>query len=176
MRQGRRISVDSESGKGIDPMARDRWKGQSGSTTLGDACAARVRLIVWCNSCGHRAEPDMAAEVAQHGVGMPLLDWARLLGCAQCGAAEADFLVASSHRPLGSDAELGANPHWLSNQERMMLEQLVCGASNKHIARELNISESTVRIHLSALLRKLGVRNRIEAAVWTIQNLQVASR
>jgi DNA-binding CsgD family transcriptional regulator len=162
------------SGKGIDLMAKDRWKEQSGSTTLGYALAARVRLIVWCKSCGHRAEPDVAAEVAQHGIGMPLLDWVRLRRCAQCGAAGADFLVASSNRPLGSDAELGDNPHWLSNQERMMLEQLVCGASNKHIARELNISESTVRIHLSALLRKLGVSNRIEAAVWTIQNLQVA--
>jgi hypothetical protein len=32
--------------------------------TLGNAAAARVRLIVWCKACGHRAEPD-PAEIAQ---------------------------------------------------------------------------------------------------------------
>jgi hypothetical protein len=35
--------------------------------TLGGARAAKVRLIVWCKACGHRAEPDIAEQVAQHG-------------------------------------------------------------------------------------------------------------
>src|SRR5439155_23332759 len=37
--------------------------------TLGQALAAHVRLIVWCKSCNHRAEPDIATQVAQHGAG-----------------------------------------------------------------------------------------------------------
>ena len=36
---------------------------------------------MWCKSCNHRAEPDVAIQVAQHGSGMPVPDWARLLRC-----------------------------------------------------------------------------------------------
>ena len=39
------------------------------------------------------------------------------------------------------------------------------GLSNKEIARELKIAEATTKIHMAALLRVLGVRNRTEAAV-----------
>src|SRR5204863_6872023 len=38
-------------------MATSRGKGQSEPLTLGQALAARVRLIVWCRSCDHRASP-----------------------------------------------------------------------------------------------------------------------
>jgi hypothetical protein len=38
------------------------------------------------------------------------------------------------------------------------------------IARELNISEATVKVHLKALLRKLNARNRTQAAIWTMEN------
>jgi DNA-binding NarL/FixJ family response regulator len=43
------------------------------------------------------------------------------------------------------------------------------GASNKAIARTLNISESTVKLHISAVLRKYGVRNRTQLAVYSRQ-------
>jgi hypothetical protein len=35
--------------------------------TLGNAAAARVRLIVWCKACGHRAEPDPAEIAKRYG-------------------------------------------------------------------------------------------------------------
>jgi two-component system nitrate/nitrite response regulator NarL len=54
----------------------------------------------------------------------------------------------------------------LSNREQMILLQLTQGASNKHIARELKISEATVKTHVKALLHKISVRNRTQAAVW----------
>jgi hypothetical protein len=44
--------------------------------TLGQALAAKVRLVVWCKSCGHQAEPDVAIQVAHHGATMPVPDWA----------------------------------------------------------------------------------------------------
>lgn len=47
----------------------------------------------WCNGRDHRAEPDVGVQVAQHGSGMPVPDWARLLRCMQCGARDADFVV-----------------------------------------------------------------------------------
>jgi hypothetical protein len=65
---------------------------ESEPLNLGQAAAAQVRLIVWCKSRNHRAEPDVAIQVAQHGVGMTVIDWARLLRCTECGARDADFV------------------------------------------------------------------------------------
>ena len=53
----------------------------------------------------------------------------------------------------------------LSPQQARVLPLVVAGFSNKEIARELNIREGTVKIHLAAAFGKLGVRNRTEAAV-----------
>ena len=47
---------------------------------------------------GHRAEPDVSVQVAQHGAGMPVPDWARLLRCTECGARDADFVVSGAAR------------------------------------------------------------------------------
>jgi hypothetical protein len=66
--------------------------------TLGGARAAKVRLIVWCKACGHRAEPDIAEQVAQHGAGMTVLDWAARLVCTRCGERSADFVVSGALR------------------------------------------------------------------------------
>jgi len=54
----------------------------------------------------------------------------------------------------------------LSNREQMILMQLMQGASNKDIARELDIAESTVKVHVKSLLRKIRVANRTQAATW----------
>jgi hypothetical protein len=51
--------------------------------TLGQAFAAKIRLIVWCKSCLHRCEPDTAEVVEQHGAAMTVMVWARRLRCAQ---------------------------------------------------------------------------------------------
>jgi hypothetical protein len=40
------------------------------------------------------------------------------------------------------------------------------GKSNKVIARELGLSEATVKVHIKNVMRKLGVANRTEAAIW----------
>lgn len=57
----------------------------------------------------------------------------------------------------------------ISPRERTILEMLTHGASNKHIARELNIAEATVKVHVKSLLRKIGVTNRTQAAIWEIR-------
>jgi len=44
--------------------------------------------------------------------------------------------------------------------------------SNKLIARELDIMESTVKVHIRNLLKKLKFRSRVEAAVWAVANPQ----
>jgi two-component system nitrate/nitrite response regulator NarL len=55
-----------------------------------------------------------------------------------------------------------------SQRERQILCQLARGSSNKEIARLFSITESTVKVHLKALLRKIGARNRTQAAIWAV--------
>jgi two-component system, NarL family, nitrate/nitrite response regulator NarL len=55
-----------------------------------------------------------------------------------------------------------------SQRERQILCQLARGNSNKEIARVFCITESTVKVHLKALLRKIGARNRTQVAIWAV--------
>jgi two-component system nitrate/nitrite response regulator NarL len=59
----------------------------------------------------------------------------------------------------------------LSPREQEMLSHLLSGHSNKLIARELGITEATVKVHLKSVLRKIRVQNRTQAAIWTLSNL-----
>ncbi|ETX28231.1 response regulator [Roseivivax isoporae] len=53
----------------------------------------------------------------------------------------------------------------LSNRERQVLDGLSRGASNKEIARELDLQEVTIKLHVKTLCRKLGARNRTHAVM-----------
>jgi two-component system nitrate/nitrite response regulator NarL len=59
----------------------------------------------------------------------------------------------------------------LSVREIEILRRLVHGDSNKQISRRVEISETTVKVHVKAILRKLGVRNRTQAAIWGLDRL-----
>ncbi len=56
--------------------------------------------------------------------------------------------------------------HNLSPREREILRLIARGDSNKHIARALDIAETTVKIHVQHILRKLNLSNRVHAAVY----------
>lgn len=57
----------------------------------------------------------------------------------------------------------------LTPREEQILRHLAEGQSNKVIARELGISDGTVKLHVKAILRKLGVHSRVEAAVMAVE-------
>jgi len=57
----------------------------------------------------------------------------------------------------------------LTPRERQILCHLAEGQSNKTIARELGISDGTVKLHVKAILRKLNVHSRVEAAVIAVE-------
>ena len=58
----------------------------------------------------------------------------------------------------------------VTNRELEVLKCLAHGMSNRMIAQEFNIVESTVKIHIRNILRKLRFRSRVEAAVWAVSN------
>ncbi len=59
----------------------------------------------------------------------------------------------------------------LSAKETQVLSHLRDGSSNKIIACKLDITEATVKVHVKAILRKIGVTNRTQAAMWASQRL-----
>lgn len=67
---------------------------------------------------------------------------------------------------------LASQAQSLTERERQILRLIANGLSNKLIARELDISDGTVKVHVKNLLRKLGLRSRLEAAVWALGQLK----
>lgn len=61
----------------------------------------------------------------------------------------------------------------LSAREMQILQCLVRGQSNKMIARSLDIVEATVKVHIKAILRKIHVQNRTQAAIWAVNRLDM---
>lgn len=58
----------------------------------------------------------------------------------------------------------------LTPREKEILACLACGGSNKTIARTLDVAESTVKIHVQNILKKLNVASRVQAAVFAVEH------
>ena len=85
------------------------------------------------------------------------------LVAAYCGAAAGQTTDRSATPAM---PDVPADPlATLSPREREILRGVAAGASNKEIARQLLIAETTVKIHVQHILRKLGVASRVQAAV-----------
>ena len=114
-------------------------------------------------------------------------DRERILGALDAGAigyllkdAEPDELEKALRAAARGEAPLDPRAGWallgarraaspldeLSERERDVLELVARGLPNKLIARELGISEKTVKTHLTSVFRALGVTDRTQAALW----------
>lgn len=79
-------------------------------------------------------------------------------------------LVAGLQNGLQASSAAPASAHdRLSPREREILGELARGASNKEIARDLGLAESTVKIHVQGILRKLNLTSRVQAAVYAVE-------
>lgn len=101
-------------------------------------------------------EPEELALRIQQAVGGRMVIESSLAG----------VLADAALNPPAAQAEVDD----LTDREREILGLLADGRSNKEIARELGISDATVKVHIKHLLRKLGVKSRLEAAVWALQS------
>jgi DNA-binding NarL/FixJ family response regulator len=105
--------------------------------------------------CHVKAAPEQLREIAQvvehGGLWMPPNLMQRFL--------------AVSTRVIPAAAPEVAQLNDLTSRELMVAEQVAHGASNREIAEALDITERTVKAHLSAIFEKLGVRDRVQLAL-----------
>jgi len=120
-----------------------------------------VRALISCGVAGFIPKSDSPAVILQ----------AVRLILAGGTYAPLRLLQASDTRRAGNETE--KTIAGLTSRQRDVLSQLAHGLSNKRIARELGMSESTVKVHLLAIYRVLAVRNRTEAVVAAAAYLDV---
>ena len=151
-------------------------KGMGGLETLGTLrdmeVDARIILITVSN-----APEDLVAAIRAGSDGYILKDnepdeILRLIEAAMHGqtaiSPELTSLLASA---LREERVVEQRSHAsLTERESAILKCLAAGMSNKLIGRELDIMESTVKVHIRNLLKKLKFRSRVEAAVWAVAN------
>lgn len=104
---------------------------------------------------------------------------------------DADFLLQSIRHAVAGDSvispemtsklvmrlrrdnsapSLGPDVESLTPRERQTLAWLARGVSNKEIARALDLAESTVKVHVQSVLRKLNIKSRVQAAVFAVEH------
>ena len=130
-------------------------------TMMAEANAGRVAII------SGTASPDIAEKVLASGAagfvpktlsGKSLVNAVRFMAMGE-QYAPLDFLRSAADGPQHPLAEK------LSQREYEVLEGLTQGKSNKEIARDLDIREPTVKLHVKTLYRKIGASNRTQAAM-----------
>ncbi len=89
------------------------------------------------------------------------------LGKMVMSAKLTEVLATALRKPERAGSKALAS---LTSRELEILKLIAKGMSNKLIARELNISDGTVKVHVKHFLKKLNLRSRVEAAVWMVNH------
>ncbi|WCB92228.1 Transcriptional regulatory protein LiaR [Baekduia alba] len=122
---------------------------------------ARILGAVEAGACGYLLK-DVEAEEVADGIR------AAARGESPIDPRAARAIISAKSQPDPGDG--------LSAREGEVLALLVEGLPNKLIARRLEISEKTVKTHLTAIFRTLGVTDRTQAALWAERNGFTARR
>lgn len=151
----------------IEPMAK-----RSKVVVLADHCEAKLVRTTICAGAAACLPRSISAGVLIQALDLALegeiiLPASVARGALTCSLLEAERNAAGAPDPSVSTDRVGR----LSSREIEILQRLVHGDSNKQISRQLDISETTVKVHVKAILRKIRVCNRTQAAIWGIDNL-----
>jgi two-component system nitrate/nitrite response regulator NarL len=163
-----------------EPSENWTWLEQVSSTARG------YKILVVAEAAGESGTPDISRifrwgadgyilNVRSRDVLLRALDLAVLGqkivvlgqtggGSKQPGTTDGGFADCPGAQ---ADSDRAAEP--LSGREQEILACLAGGKSNKNIAKSCRIAESTVKVHLRSILRKIRARNRAQAAIWAVQ-------
>lgn len=149
-------------------------KGMSGIETLtemrGQEIAASIVVFTVSDNQG-----DVAAALRAGADGYLLKDCEPedlLVAIKQAGQGKGVFSPQLAQVMAGALREENCSKQQppLTPRELASLKLVAQGKTNKDIARELTITEATVKVHIKNLLKKLALRSRVEAALWAVEN------
>jgi DNA-binding CsgD family transcriptional regulator len=182
------LSSTLPSANGRAPSGVARVAVEVGNPALAAALVAELALTPGLVSARRGEAPDLVVTDRPEAAGRRMLfigagapsgsegrrsvlnsDDARLITAAV-------LLMAEGYRvePMVSPTAVPASPATLTARERQVAELLVEGASNKVIARRLEISVHTAKFHVAAVLEKLNARNRSDAVAIALRDGLVA--
>lgn len=146
---------------------------------LGQRAEARLRLAAALLEAGDRpgAAETLAPALAEHDPGgllwaVPLMqrmaaqEWGDLIEPGGLARLRQWVETLAPGGVMALPVAAGAADDRLSQREAEVVAQIAAGASNKHIARALDLSPHTVKRHVANILDKLGLNSRGEAAAW----------
>ncbi|PWC41920.1 response regulator transcription factor [Azospirillum sp. TSO22-1] len=170
----------ARTGGPFDLVLLDFWMpGAGGGASVARMVAAAAGASVAVMS-GGATPADVGACIAAGAKGfLP-----KTLDAPMFAAAVNMILIGGTYVPAEfagpaappAGAATAADGRELSARETEVLEMIVAGASNKEIARKLEIQEVTVKLHANRIFNKLGVRNRAQAAVKALDEKLVERR
>jgi DNA-binding NarL/FixJ family response regulator len=132
--------------------------------------AGRHRVLV-LTSATDREWADRALRAGASGVVYKDIDPDALVRAIRAVHDGNVLLATSAAAALRTGpAARGDGLDTLTRREREVLAQITAGRSNREIGRVLGVSEKTVKAHVSAVLAKLGVQDRTQAAVLAVRH------
>lgn len=147
------LDLLAESGTGVRALVVTSFGGHKG---VGAALRAGARGYL-----SKDVEPSaLAAAIRAVAAGHVLLS----------PEAAAELAAGAQAGPNGAAAGGNGGEPQLTAREREVLRLLAEGRSNREIAKELTVSEKTVKTHVSNVLMKLGVADRTQAALWAVRH------
>jgi len=169
----RTLLADGESGDLLGQLAEARLRLAAALLDTGDRAGAAEALA----PALARREPGGLLWAAPLLLQMAARDWGELLDVADLARLRG---WADAVRPATQAVEAAPGgalaDERLSQREAEVIAQIAAGASNKHIARALDLSPHTVKRHVANILDKLGLNSRGEAAAWFNSQRQASTR
>jgi Response regulator containing a CheY-like receiver domain and an HTH DNA-binding domain len=157
------LDLNMEGMSGLDTLQRLRQKAFSG------------RIVVFTVS-NHEEDVITAIKHGADGYLLKDMEPEDLLK-SLCQAATGEMILSKELTPILASGLRDKTHHAhdeyalsdLTARERDILQLLAEGLPNKSIARRLGIAESTVKVHIKSVFKKLKLRSRVEAALWMAQ-------
>jgi NarL family two-component system response regulator LiaR len=138
--------------------------GMDGITCIDRMFATHRKLKIVTLS--ESAEPELVEQVFKHGACTFVV---KTIGTRDLGPAIRQGVERTAFHAAGLPAiqsATAANRAGLSERELIVLRAIAGGLSNQLVAKQLWVTQQTVKFHLTNIFRKLGVGNRTEAARW----------